>query len=144
MKILVDTSVLVAAMVTGHPAHEWALPWLQRIRDRADIGFVSAHSIAELYSILSTLPVKPRIPPSTVKQMIQSNVFEICEIIPLSVQDYAMIIRHLAKSNIIGGVTYDAVILYTAFKIDIDRIITLNKKDFCRIYPEIVNKIISL
>jgi len=29
MKVLLDTSVLVAAMVEAHPAHEKSLPWLQ-------------------------------------------------------------------------------------------------------------------
>jgi predicted nucleic acid-binding protein len=47
-----------------------------------------------------------------------------------------------AISNIVGGVIYDAVILYTAFKVEIDRIVTLNKRDFVRIYPGIADKII--
>ena len=29
MKVLLDTSVLIAAMVESHPMHERALPWLQ-------------------------------------------------------------------------------------------------------------------
>lgn len=67
----------------------------------------------------------------------------ICSVVSLSVQDYARIIKHLSESNIVGGVTYDAVILYTAFKVEIDRIVTLNKNDFLRIYPDIVDKIVS-
>ena len=142
MKILLDTSVLVAAMVEGHPAHERALPWLQRIKVGTDVGFVAAHSIAELYAILSILPVQPRISPVTANQLIQQNVLDICKIVSLSVQDYTRIIKHLSESNIVGGVTYDAIILYTAFKTDIDCIVTLNKNDFFRIYPGIVDKIV--
>jgi len=74
MKILLDTSILVAAMIEAHPAHERS--------------------------------------------------------------------KHLSESNIVGGLTYDAVILYTAFKVEIDRIVTLNKRDFVRIYPDIADKII--
>jgi predicted nucleic acid-binding protein len=142
MKILLDTSVLVAAMVEAHPAHERALPWLQRIKRGTDVGFVAAHSIAELYAILSILPVQPRISSITANQLIRQNVLDICKIVSLSVQDYTRIITHLSESNIVGGVTYDAIILYTAFKTEIDRIVTLNKNDFVRIYPDIVDKIV--
>lgn len=142
MKILLDTSVLVAAMVEAHPAHERALPWMQKIKAGTDVGFVAAHSIAELYAVLSVLPVQPRISPAIANKLIQQDVFEICEIVTLTNQDYNKIIKHLSESNLVGGVTYDAVILYTALKVKIDRIITLNKKDFVRIYPGIADKII--
>jgi len=142
MKILLDTSVLVAAMVEAHPAHELALPWLQRIKAGTDVGFVAAHSIVELYAVLSVLPVQPRISPAIANKLIHQDVLDICEIVTLSVQDYNRVIKHLSESNIVGGVTYDAVILYTAFKVEIDRIVTLNKKDFVRIYPGIAEKII--
>jgi len=36
MKVLLDTSVLVAAMVEAHPAHEKSLPWLQQIKKGSD------------------------------------------------------------------------------------------------------------
>ena len=56
MRFLLDTSVLVAAMVEAHPMHITALPWLRRAKDRLDSGLVAAHSVAELYAILTTLP----------------------------------------------------------------------------------------
>jgi predicted nucleic acid-binding protein len=99
MKILLDTSVLVAAMVEAHPAHERALPWLQRIKGGTDVGFVAAHSIAELYAILSILPVQPRISSITANQLIRKNVLDICKIVSLSVQDYTRIIKHLSENT---------------------------------------------
>ena len=74
MSILLDTSVLVAAMVESHPAHARALPWLQRVQDGTETGLVAAHSLAELYAILTTLPVQPHIPPTVARQLIQHNV----------------------------------------------------------------------
>ena len=58
MKILFDTSTLVAAIVAGHPAHNAALPLLLRVKEKADTGLVAAHSLAELYAIL-TKPILP-------------------------------------------------------------------------------------
>jgi predicted nucleic acid-binding protein len=71
VKILLDTSVLIAAMVEAHPAHDRALPWLKRVNRGPDHGFVAAHSLAEVYSILTTLPVQPKISPNDAHQLIQ-------------------------------------------------------------------------
>lgn len=59
MKILFDTSMLVAAMVESHPHHTLAFPWLQRVKQRLDEGVVAAHTLAELYAVLTRLPVHP-------------------------------------------------------------------------------------
>ena len=143
MRILLDTSVLVAAVVESHPAHSQALPWLQRVRNNGDAGLVAAHSLAELYAILTTLPVQPRIPPSIARQLIQHNVLDICEVVFLSDQDYAAVIDHLADLGIIGGATYDALILHAAAKANVDQVVTLNEKDFRRVYPALTDKIVS-
>lgn len=42
-----------------------------------------------------------------------------------------------------AGVTYDALILYAALKAEADQMLTLNEKDFRRIYPELTDKISS-
>ncbi len=42
MKILFDTSTLVAAIIEGHPAHGLALPWLQRVKAKTDQSTHSA------------------------------------------------------------------------------------------------------
>ncbi len=43
MKILFDTSILVAAMVVDHPNYVQSRPWLQRIHAEEIQGFVSTH-----------------------------------------------------------------------------------------------------
>lgn len=143
MKLFLDTSVLVAALVEAHPAHERALPWLQRIKDGSDAGVISAHSLAELYSILTTLPVQPRISPVTAQQLITSNIRSTFEIITLTESDYASVIDHLADLGIIGGATYDAVILQAAANADPDQVVTLNEKDFRRVRPDLAPKLMT-
>lgn len=143
MKILLDTSVLVAAIVEAHPKHGMALPWLQNIKNGTYEGVVSAHSLAELYAILTTLPLQPRISPGLAQQLIQQNVLAVCQVVSYSSEDYMAVVKHLAEDGLIGGIMYDALIVYTAFKIHIDWILTLNKKDFVRIYSVLIEKIIS-
>jgi predicted nucleic acid-binding protein len=48
VKVLFDTSVLVAALVEAHPMHARALPWLQRAKAGEIAMVVVSHSVAEL------------------------------------------------------------------------------------------------
>lgn len=141
MNILFDTSVLVAAIVRVHPLHERAVPWLKRVKMRRDTGIVSAHTLAELYAILTTLPIQPRISPELARQLIHDNVLNTCQVIPLIQDDYEVVITGLAKRGLIGGVTYDALILRVAAKAQVDVIVTLNEKDLSRIDPNLAIKI---
>jgi predicted nucleic acid-binding protein len=60
VKILFDTSVLVAALVESHPVHINAVAALRRVQNAQDMGWIAMHSIAELYSVLTRLPIQPR------------------------------------------------------------------------------------
>ena len=98
MRILLDTSVLVAAMIEAHPAHVQALSWLQRAKAGTDTGVVAAHSLAELYAVLTTLPVQPRILPSVAHQLIEHNVLGTLEVVSLSDRDMVDICRPLPRA----------------------------------------------
>jgi len=109
MRVLLDTSVLVAAMVEAHPDHARALPWLQRAKRKEIAALVACHSLAELYSVLTTLPVHPRISPTTAWHLIQENILEALEVIALSKDDYQAVLEHLSQKSISGGATYRAI-----------------------------------
>lgn len=143
MRVPLDTSVLVAAMVKAHPAHERALPWLQRAGAGTDSGIVAVHAVAELYAILTTLLVRPRISPTVAHRLIEQNVLAACEVVSLSDVDYANVIAHLASTGVLGGATYDALILHAATKVEVERIVTLNERDFRRIYPTLSDKVVA-
>jgi predicted nucleic acid-binding protein len=143
VRILFDTSLLVAAVVEGHSAHAVAFSWLQRVKDKADAGVVAAHSLAELYSILTRLPVRPSISPEMAREVITVNVLDICEVVALSAADYVTLLTHLAGLKIAGGAVYDALLLHAARKADVDQVVTLNPHDFRRVYPALADKIVS-
>lgn len=119
------------------------LPWLQRVKIGTDTGVVAAHSLAELYAILTTLPVQPRIPPTVAQQLIQHNVLNTFEVAFLSDEEYVDVLKYLSGLGIIGGATYDGLILHAASKANVEQIITLNPKDFRRVYPSLADKIIT-
>jgi hypothetical protein len=63
--------------------------------------------------------------------------------VPLSAEDYGAVIAHLSELGIVGGATYDALILYAAIKADVDRVVTLNEKDFRKVYPHFADRLIA-
>jgi predicted nucleic acid-binding protein len=135
MKILFDTSVLVAAMVEAHPRHADAFPWLQKARAGRIGYFVCAHTLAELFSVLSTLPTSPRPSPALARRLIHENVEAAARIVALSRGDYSAVVREVAALGLSGGVVYDALIARAARKGNVDRLLTLNAGDFLRVWP---------
>jgi predicted nucleic acid-binding protein len=136
LRVFFDTSVLVAASVEPHPMHERSLVWVKRAKAKELEMLVASHTLAELYGVLTTLPVRPRITPDTALRLIMENVRKISKIVPLSVSDYEATIERLAELGISGGAVYDALIARAAEKSDAERILTLNGSDFERVWPE--------
>jgi predicted nucleic acid-binding protein len=136
LKTLFDTSVLIASLVEPHPFHRRAQPWL----DRALMGefewVVSAHSLAESYAVLTTLPLAPRIAPDTASRLIDDNIAGHGKIVSLTRADYRAAIRSVAEKGLSGGSIYDALHVRAGIKARIRRLLTFNADDFRRIWPE--------
>jgi len=137
MKVLFDTSILVAAMVETHKYHAKAIDWLTRVKEKEISGAVGAHTLAELYAVLTTLPIFPRISPVIALRLIEHNVFPFFEVIELTKEDYQSLIKRLAEQNVRGGALYDALIAEAASKAKADMLITLNPAHFQQVYPSL-------
>jgi len=136
MKILFDTSVLVAAIVEPHPMHKRALPWLQRVKTGEVAFFVASHTLAELYAVLTTLPLKPRISPLTAWRLIHDNVETKGKLISLSPSDYRDTVKQMSELGLTGGTIYDALIVKAAKKSKVERLLTFNSDDFMHVWPD--------
>lgn len=136
MRVFFDTSVLVAAMIQGHPQHELALPWLDRGRRGTLTFLVAAHSLAEVYAVLSSCPTRPRLGPSLAARLVRENVQASARVIALSARDYVAVIQRMAEAGLAGGVVYDALLARAAQKARAERLLTLNPRDFLRVWPE--------
>ena len=141
MKVLLDTSVLVAAMVESHPMHARAHLWLDRGIGGEFEWVVAAHSLAELYHVLTAYPLRPRIAPGTARQLIHDNIARKASVVALTASDYTAVVQHVASLNLTGGVVYDALILRAAERAGVDRVLTFNVDDFRRLWPDGVAKI---
>ena len=55
--IFFDTSVLVSGLIEAHPHYEKSNHWLGKIISGKEKGGISSHTIAELYSSLTTIHI---------------------------------------------------------------------------------------
>jgi len=141
MNVFFDTSVLVAACVEGHPEHERSFSWLTRAY-RGEIEMVIAtHTLAELYVVLTRLPIRPRLAPSLVRRIIRDNIETKAQIAEISVKQYQKVLDELAHQNLAGGIIYDALAVSVAKRQEVDVLLTLNRKDFLRLWSEGKEKI---
>ena len=140
MKVLFDTSVLVPALVSSHPQHGRAFTWLKKAKHEIEM-VVCSHSLAELYAVLSTLPVSPRITPGLAWRLIHESVIPSASIVSLSSADYISTLNRMSDHGLSGGIVYDALAVKAAQKAEVDRILTLNIRDFKRIWPEGIARI---
>jgi predicted nucleic acid-binding protein len=133
VRALIDTSVLIAGLVEAHGRHAQSFPWLQKIKHAEVQGLIAAHSIAETYAVLSTLPVSPRISPSAAWALLEHSILPFVQVVDLSAQETQAVVQRLSRQGFAGGVVYDALIAEAATQGKAERLVTLNVSDFKRI-----------
>ena len=132
MNVLFDTSVIVAASLPQHPSHAPCFIQLQAAKLDQIKGYLSTHSLAELYSVLTRMPSQPRISPQDAKLLIESHL-QYLETVVLDKADYQAAIAQMTALNLTGGGIFDALIAQAALKSSAERLLTLNPKHFTRL-----------
>ncbi|BAY32780.1 PilT protein domain protein [Nostoc carneum NIES-2107] len=132
MKILFDTSVLVSAIVTSHPQHSACFSKLQAAESKQIQGFISTHSLAETYSVITRLPIQPRINPQEAQSIIV-DISQYLQAVPLLVNEYQAAIAQMVSLNLPGGGIFDALIAQAALNAEVDVLLTLNPNHFSRL-----------
>ncbi|HEY0792548.1 MAG TPA: PIN domain-containing protein [Chthoniobacterales bacterium] len=120
-------------MVFSHPQHVPAAAALSRVLLGQDKGSVCCHSLAELYAVLTRLPLSPSIHPSEAHRLIDANVLAHFQLVPLTVEDYRESLRALAAAGWAGGLIYDALLLRAAEKCAAEQVFTFNASHFRRL-----------
>jgi predicted nucleic acid-binding protein len=133
MRVLFDTSVIVAALLAGHGHHAAAHPWLSRAKARSIEMLVSGHSLAEVYAVGTRLPAQPRITAEMAWQLLQENIIKCAQLVTLSAADYGALVEDLSLHGMTGGVVYDAVIARAASLAQADCLLTFNVHRFQRL-----------
>ncbi len=127
--------MIVAGLIEQHPRHAAAKSWLDKARAAKVQAIISAHSVAEAYSVLSSLPLRPPLDPLRLADLIEDLTSNIARPVSLGAAEYLRTLHRLAADGLRGGIIYDALIAAVAIKEKADRIITWNVRDFRRVWP---------
>ncbi len=137
MKRFFDTSVLVASFWGDHQHHAASLKLFAPAAPKE--AACSQHMLAELFAVLSSLPVRPQIAPEQAALFIE-EVRERLTPVALSAEEYYETIRSAAERGIAGGRIYDALLLQCARKCNAETIYTWNLKHFQAIAPDLAKR----
>jgi predicted nucleic acid-binding protein len=143
MKVLLDTSVLVAAFLPNHNSHPESLAWVAAAKSGAVTLCAASHSLAEVFSVLTRLPPRYAVAPAAAVVLIESNIVGVAKLRSLTPNQYARVIKRVAAERLAGGIVYDALIAEVARLEKVDFLVTLNPLHFRRVWPDAANRIIS-
>lgn len=128
---LLDTSCLVAAVCGWHSHHDATRMEIGR-RDAAGEKLVlAAHSLAEVFSVLTRLPEPHRLRPDDALALIEANWGK-TRLVTLEGSDYRASLRRCRDVGIGGGAVYDALIAACAVKARVKTLVTWNLGSFER------------
>jgi predicted nucleic acid-binding protein len=126
---LLDTNCLVAAVCSWHGHHEAARREIERRHAAGQELILSAHSLAETFSVLTRLPEPHRLSPEDALALIEANWGE-TQLVALTAADYRVALRRCRDASIGGGAVYDALIAACARKARVATLVTWNVVDF--------------
>lgn len=133
-----DTSVLVATFWGDHPHHDVSLQAFASATK--ETGACAAHSLAEVYAVLTRLPVRPLVTPADAMIFIE-EIQKHLRIVSLDERAYLQTLEDSVKIGLVGGQLYDALILKAAERVKAKSILTWNIGQFRRIAPHLANRI---
>lgn len=129
MRVAFDTSVLVAALLENHTHHQRALIWWKSVVAGDLEGVFSLHALAETWSVLTRLPLKPRLSGSEALQVLE-RLQQAFTTIALPQELYDAALRRSATSKLSSGAVFDALHVVAAEAAEADLILTFNVKHF--------------
>jgi predicted nucleic acid-binding protein len=136
VKWFFDTSVLIPVFMEDHEHHEASLAaFLDADKKRA---CCAAHSLAEVYSVLTRLPGNRLSGEQTL--LFLEDIEERLTVVALDSREYFSTIRESAAAGIVGGMLYDALLARCARKARADVIYTWNVQHFRRLGPEVASR----
>jgi predicted nucleic acid-binding protein len=138
MKEFFDTSVLIAAFWGGHVHHPSSVTRLGAANKKHSACGI--HSLAEVYAVMTALPVKPAIPPEQALLFVE-EVRDRLTLVSLGEEEYFTAIQKSAERGFASGRVYDALLLACAAKVRAQSIYTWNVKHFQALAPELAARI---
>jgi predicted nucleic acid-binding protein len=138
MKVFFDTSVLVHVFYGDDERHHRSLQALGRFtKPYAACG---AHSLSEVYSVLTRMPGRHRIGAEQAILFID-DLRDRLTVVSLTVDEHAHGLKKFASMGIVGGAIYDALLAHCALKARAEEIYSWNTRHYEQFGPEVVARL---
>lgn len=129
---------MIAAFWGGHASHGASIQCLSGANKKH--SSCGIHSLAEVYAVMSSLPVAPGIPPEQVMLFLE-EVRSRLTVVSLDEKEYFQTIQKCADRGFTSGRVYDALLLSCAEKSAAQTIFTWHLKHFQVLAPELAARI---
>ena len=131
MSALLDSSVLVAALVPDEDRHTECLALLMQ-----GDNIVYAHAFLETFSTLTGGKLGVRVDADFAAQLLSETVLPRVRVIELGIEELADALRLTRKQGVRGGGVYDYMHLVAARKAKAGTLYTINLRDFQHLHRE--------
>jgi len=128
-----DTSVLIAGLLSWHEHHEPASAQLAELLASAADIVLPVHALVEAYAVLTRLPPPHRLSARDAFEILDGSFRNRAILVGLERDEGWDLIESLRDRSIAGGTSYDGLILACARKGGARRILTFNRAHFERL-----------
>jgi len=90
----------------------------------------STHSLAETYSVLTSLPLPKRISSVEARMLIEESILKRLHIVKLGIHEYLNALSNVSSKGLTSGMIYDVLHMEAAKKASCTRIYTYNIEHF--------------
>ncbi len=136
MRVLFDTSAVIALLIKNHDHHSAINKTYINLRSQNADFYIANHTIAELFRNLTSGRDYLNYTPKQTKEIIHTTVLEEFKLVNLDARDYIEVLDWMAAFNLSGAIVYDALISKAASTINAVYLVTFNAKDFQRLSLE--------
>lgn len=126
--IAVDSSVIIAGLLSWHEFHERAFSALEKAIASGTL-LVPLAALVESYSVMTRLPSPHRLRPEIAHQLLRDS-FRDAVVVALSPKKAWTFLGECAAGAVAGGRVYDAVIAHAALEGRAQELLTFNPRDF--------------
>ena len=105
-------------------------------------GFISAHGLTEIYSVMTRTPFSPRFRPTDVWQILSDDILPVLELVALNNSDYRNVVQQCASLGFVSGRVHDLAHLRAAEKALCQRIYTFDVRGFQALAPHLSGRIV--
>jgi predicted nucleic acid-binding protein len=128
--------VIISGLLSWHENHKAASAYLTELFESRGEVVLPLHSLVEAYAVMTRLPPPHRLSAKEAFDILEGSFQSRANLVGLAGNEGWGFLRALSFRNLVGGTSYDSLILESARKGGAQRILTFNRAHFERVGNE--------